>query len=154
MIHLKARTIDSELVFVHCVALRQIDEKFFIPLPGESLSLYYYLKGVTLYIRTLLSFFRLFAFLSFSRPRGEDCCWNESFGKRRKNRRKPEKEAQRLIAIITALDSLLLGYKQRFQGNILGIRLSEVQLEDRAEKRAEFYSRQRFYGWQLYPSCL
>lgn len=69
MIHLKARTIDSELVFVHCVALRQIDEKFFIPLPGESLSLYYYLKGVTLYIRTLLSFFRLFAFLSFSRPR-------------------------------------------------------------------------------------
>lgn len=69
MIHLKARTIDSELVFVHCVALRQIDEKFFIPLPGESLSLYYYLKSVTLYIRTLLSFFRLFAFLSFSRPR-------------------------------------------------------------------------------------
>lgn len=69
MIHLKVRTIDSELVFVHCVALRQIDEKFFIPLPGESLSLYYYLKGVTLYIRTLLSFFRLFAFLSFSRPR-------------------------------------------------------------------------------------
>lgn len=155
LINSKRRTINSELVFIHRVALRQSHRRTETHFSTHFLQeKFIFLSLFKAYYSIYLCSFVISRFFLPSRVyRSEDCFWNESFRKRKK-KKIGKKEPQRLIAIITGLDTLLSGYKRRFQGNILGFVCSKFGSRSVQKKRGEFYSRQHFYGWQLYPSRL